>query len=76
MRHTVSTLRRRAASRAQGDVEESGANSPIQDLSAHSVMKYLTRTQYLAIASLSSSALDLMKDALGIGDCIALIRAT
>lgn len=28
-------------------------------------MKYLTRTQYLATASLSSSALDLMKDALG-----------
>lgn len=39
------------------------------------VMKYLTRTQYLAIAGLSSSALNLMKDALGIGDCIALMRA-
>ncbi len=38
------------------------------------VMKYLTRTQYLAIASLPSSALNLMKDALGIGDCIALMR--
>lgn len=38
-------------------------------------MKYLTRDQYLALSSLSSVVLDQMKDALGIGDCIALLKA-
>ncbi|MCW2700768.1 MAG: hypothetical protein JWQ45_2303 [Blastococcus sp.] len=39
------------------------------------VMKYLTRSEYLALTGASSAALSLLGDALGIGSCVSLIRA-
>jgi len=38
-------------------------------------MRYLSRSEYLAITSASSAALGLLGDALGIGSCVSLIRA-